>query len=179
MRKAGAVRLERFAPSNLVRRLLVESARVVEAGSASVAASQVAAREVVDARPIELGDELSGRVYWVDRPKFGRGPAVSIAWRDQELLRIDLFEERPHIHYGLAQQRAIDASGAQVHLLPDEHGAGGADRAAFEVERNLAYCIATHPSRRIRRIRIDESTLKRAAAQVREEIIDLAKTHDP
>ncbi len=172
------MRLERFAPSNLVRRLLAESARVVEAGSASVAASQAAAREVIDPRPIELGDELLATAYWVDRPQVGRGPGASVVWRDQELMRIDLFPGGPHIHYGLAQQRAIDASGARVCLLPDECGAAGADRAAFELEHNLPYCIATHPSRRVRRVHVDEPTLARAAAQLREEIIDLAKSHD-
>ena len=178
LRNAGGVRLERFAPSNLVKRLMVESARAVEAGSASVAASQAAAREVIDARPIDIGDELVATAYWIDRSEVGRGPAASVAWRDQELMRIDLFPTGPHIHYGLAQQRAVDASGARVCLLPDEHGAAGADRAAFELEHNLTYCIATHPSRRIRKLHVDNETLARAAAQLREEIIDLVKSHD-
>jgi hypothetical protein len=172
------VRLERFAPSNLLRRLFVETARVVEAGSTSVAASQAAAREIVDPRSIDIGRELVATVYWIDRLDIGRGPGASVFWHDQELMRIDLFEDRPHIHYGLAQNRGIGASAARVSLLPDESGIGGADRAAFELEHNLPYCLAIHPSRRVRRVQLDQQMLARAASQLREEIIDVVKSHD-
>jgi hypothetical protein len=172
------VRLDRFAPSNVLRRLFVEIARVVEAGSTSVAASQAAAREIVDPRPIDIGEDLVATVYWINRPKVGRGPGASVFWHDQELMRIDLFEDRPHIHYGLAQNRGLGASSACISLLPDEFGIGGADRAAFELEHNLPYCLAIHPSRRVRRVQLDQQTLARAASQLREEIIDVAKSHN-
>jgi hypothetical protein len=178
LRKARGVRLERFAPSNVLRRLFVETARVVEAGSASVAASQAAAREVEDSRPIDVGRDLVATVYWIDRPEVGRGPGASVFWHDQELMRIDLFAERPHIHYGLSQNRGLGASSARISLPPEESGIGGADRAAFELEHNLPYCIAIHPSRRVRRVQLDKQTLAHAAVQLREEIIDVAKSHD-
>jgi hypothetical protein len=167
------MRLGRFTPTHVARRFVVGAGRGTVALATSIAARDTPPRDVVDERRVPIGEALLATAYWIDRPEVGRGRGVSVFWRDQELMRIDLFDVGPHVHYGLAQMRALDAAGSSVRL-----SSADADRAVFELEHNLRYAIGTHPSRRVRNIEIEPNVLALAAEQLREELLDLAKTHN-
>jgi hypothetical protein len=119
---------------------------------------------------------LAVRVYWIERP--GEvGPATSVYWGHQELLRIDLFDEQAHLHYGFAPQlRRPGGGGARIFVDVDTDDDRAA-RAAWEVRHNLAWCIATHPSKRVRSLHLDPTELDEVADWVRDQVLDVARSN--
>ena len=135
-----------------------------------------------DNRTFPIGTSLTAHVYWIDRPEGDPrrrdtpevGPAASVFWRKHELLRIDLFDEEPHIHFGLAQMRLY--GNPRVYLCE-----GSVDdrieRAVLELRPNLPWWIRTHPSRKLLRVHLDDAELERAAERLRRELTDLDGRH--
>jgi hypothetical protein len=160
----------------LVKRIVMRTVRPLNAGVTRLLAFGDGAREnLSDVRTVPVGRDVEARVGWIDR-EHDHGPTCSIFGGGQELLRLDLFDEHPHIHYGLAQQRLHGSASARV-LIPESSTAEHIDRAAYEIQHNLRWCLHTHPSRRVRAIRLSDAELEAAADRVRSELCELDRRH--
>lgn len=154
--------------------------RFIRKSMESAAISRLAARArprvgQSDIRSFPLGPAVSLTAYRIDRPGFV-GPAASVYWRDQELLRLDLQHVTPHVHYAFAQSKLWGGGGTRIYLLPmtiEEQ----ADFGAFQIEHNLSWCFANHPDRRVNHSLPRPDGLRGAAQWLREQILDLHRAN--
>jgi hypothetical protein len=155
------------------RRALFEVLNRVEASVVQRRAKRIGPRvSARDHRHRPLEEELRIAAYWIERP--GEvGPAVSVFWRDQEVMRLDLFDEGAHIHYGLAQALVRPGAGSARIYLPPISIEERAERARFELRHNLEWCLRTHPSLPARRVDLDRLDLDGAADWLRAQVLDL------
>ncbi|CRI65720.1 hypothetical protein THIOKS12450012 [Thiocapsa sp. KS1] len=154
-----------------MRGILCRLDSVVIEGLASEAPERVA---VTDLRAFPMGSDVELTVYWLDRPGV-LGPSASVYWQGQELLRMDLHEANPHVHYGLAQARLWRAGGERIYL-PETPIEARAEFAAYQINRNLAWCFANHPDQRAKRSLPDHAVLQEAALWLHERILDLHRS---
>ncbi|UHD14922.1 hypothetical protein [Thiocapsa bogorovii] len=126
-------------------------------------------------RTYPMGPRVELTVYWLDRPGV-LGPSASVYWKNQELLRLDLHEASPHVHYGMAQSRLWHAGGERIYLpeTPIETRAGF---AAYQINRNLAWCFANHPDPQVSVDLPDHAVLQEAAAWLNECILELDRSN--
>lgn len=104
------------------------------------------------------------------------GPAVSVYLDGGEVLRIDLGSE-PHIHYRPVEAAALGPVLPRV-LIGATDRASAIDRAVFEVQHNLAYCLQTDARRRVRASASTDFDFTDVAARLRHELRDLFEQAD-
>ena len=154
-----------------VREILRRLGSAVIEGLSSAAPHRVAVAEL---RSFVMGPDVELTVYWLDRPD-ALGPSASLYWKRQELLRMDLHETNPHVHYGLAQSRLWRAGGERIYI-PEASIEARADFAAYQINRNLAWCFANHPDPIAKLNLPDQAVLQEAASWLRKHILDLHRS---
>jgi hypothetical protein len=129
-----------------------------------------------DVRCLSFLGEFEAEVYWIDRPEQREvGPAISVFLRDQEMLRVDLFAERQHVHYGHDLNRLRPSPTARVHL--PEQVESRAARGSHEVRCNLEYSVRQHPHRAVRRREFPADQMVTVADWVQAQIRNLELIH--
>lgn len=154
-----------------IRAILRRIDSAIVEGLASEAPERVA---VTDLRAFPMGTDVELTVYWLDRPGV-LGPSASLYWKGQELLRMDLHEANPHVHYGLAQARLWRAGGERIYL-PETSIEARAVFAAYQINHNLAWCFANHPDHRAKQGLPDRAVLQEASSWLHERILELHRS---
>jgi hypothetical protein len=131
--------------------------------------------DTCDEREIEVPDPFRLEAYWL-RVGDDEGPAASLFYGVDEILRIDCLRANPHLHYGLAESRHRAPAEARTYFPPASMEEQ-IDRAVFELGRNVAYCTGLHRSWRVRTAPVDEVAFQQAAEVVGEHLRDLVATH--
>jgi hypothetical protein len=109
-----------------------------------------------------LDSALLVSAYWL---RFGgqQGPAMSVHFRGEEILRIDCLNRSPHVHYCHAE--SLPRHGDGRVWLPEQPPEALIDRAQFELTRNLQFSLHLHRSRRVQRHPIDDTRLAEIGAE--------------
>ncbi|SDW78274.1 hypothetical protein [Thiocapsa roseopersicina] len=154
-----------------VRAILRRMDSAVIEGLASAAPERVAVTEL---RAFPMGPDVELTVYWLDRPSV-LGPSASLYWKGQELLRMDLHDANPHVHYGFAQSKLWRSGGERIYL-PETPIETRAEFAAYQIKHNLAWCFANHPDPRAKRSLPDQAVLQEAASWLHKRILDLHRS---
>ena len=105
--------------------------------------------------------ELHVCAYWL-RLEGDEGPAASVFWRDTEIMRIDMLQANPHLHYRFYGSRGhVGASRAQVQPAP---AAVLVDRLEHELAANMAFALHIDPRPAVNRHQLESETVGRVAA---------------
>jgi hypothetical protein len=155
----------RRVPTRLLRRLPARVAVPVLSTRAWPRAHTEDVRVVAVPAPYRL------EAYWL-RIGEDEGPALSLFFAADEVLRVDCLGERGHIHYGLAESRHRGAAESRVYLPPSSVSEQ-IDRATFELARNVAYCTGLHRLRSVRATTVDAEAFAQAADEVGAHLHDL------
>ncbi len=91
-----------------------------------------------DVRVVAVPRPFRLEAYWL-HVGGQQGPAYSLFYEDDEILRVDCLPEGGHIHYGLAEARHRNPAQARVFLPPGPL-ADQVERATFELATNVPYC---------------------------------------
>ena len=130
-----------------------------------------------DVREFEVPAPFRLEAYWL-RVHGDEGPAYSLFYEGDEILRVDCLGEAGHIHYGLAEARHRNPAEARVYLPPGSP-ADQVERATFELARNVAYCTGLHRRRAVRATPVDDEAFARAAAAVGDHLRALVARRSP
>jgi hypothetical protein len=125
--------------------------------------------DVSDLLSMPIQKNVLLEVYWVD---LGRewGPAASVFIGAHEVLRLDCFGGRTgHLHANPRQQVGRRSRMYFPEGSIEEH----IDRAAFELERNLAWCLDRNYLRSINRLHVDAEAASAASAWMRRAMREL------
>lgn len=128
-----------------------------------------------DHREVTVPEPYRLEVYWLCIGE-DIGPAYSLFLRSDEVLRVDLLRDSPHIHYNLAESRYRDGMDHRVYVPPGPEDTL-IDRAVFELVHNIPYCNGRHRDRSIRTQPIDQQAFAVAAEEVGRHLRDLADLH--
>jgi nucleoside-diphosphate-sugar epimerase len=110
-------------------------------------------------------------VYWVDLEHEG-GPAASVFVGAEEVLRLDCFGGRSgHLHVNQRQQAGRRSRMYFPEGTIEDHIA----RAAFELERNLQWCVDKNMLPRINRVSVDATALVAAADWMKQRMLELVE----
>jgi hypothetical protein len=156
----------------LLRRVVVRLAAATAVGALRVVERRPANRSgASEPRVVAVNDDIEVRVRWIDRP--GEvGPTWSAFGGRHEIVRVDLFPGSAHVHPLMGLTLASNVAGHRYRLRGDtfdECIATGVD----ECRRHLAYHVAGHPSRRLRRATPTDEQVARAADWLESELADL------
>ena len=112
-------------------------------------------------------DDVRLEVYWRS-DRGGHGPAASLYFYDDEVLRFDCFGgEEGHCHVNLKQTRG------QRWYYPEGAVKENIKQAGFDIRKNYQFCILSHQDDRIRRLKIDQEKLEVAASQMENRLTEL------
>jgi hypothetical protein len=121
----------------------------------------------------EIQRSVRLETYWVNA-SLGSGPAASLYVFDDEVMRFDCFGGTDgHFHVNRKQTRAFPNSGQARLFFPAGSIEENIERSAFELCANLPYCLLVNASKRIRKMRIEESKLEEAAGIMKAEMLSL------
>ena len=113
-------------------------------------------------------DNVRLEVYWRS-DRGGHGPAASLYFYDDEVLRFDCFGgEEGHCHMNLSQTRG------QRWYYPEAPVKENIKQAGFDLRKNSLFCILSHQDDRIRRLKIDQEKLEVAANQMESRLTEIA-----
>ena len=124
---------------------------------------------------VEVPAPFRLEAYWL-RVGDDEGPAYSLFREDDEVLRVDCLGPKGHIHYGLAEARHRGPAEARVYL-PSSTVDEQVDRAAFELARNVGYCVGLDRRRSVRSTPVDAEAFARAAGEVAGHLHALVARH--
>ena len=115
-----------------------------------------------------IQDNVRLEVYWRDDAG-GRGPASSLYVFDDEVFRFDCFgSDQGHCHINLQQTKGLRwyyAEGTcQEHI----------ERSAFELQKNLPFCLGTNQDKNIQEVKIDWEKLEWAMRQMRKKMLEFS-----
>jgi glycosyltransferase involved in cell wall biosynthesis len=156
-------RLVSALPAWLTRRIRYYSAEPPRS-----VASHISELEV-----LHVQQDIRVEVYWI-AAKLASGPAASVYVFDDEVMRFDCFGSgRGHMHLNLKQSRLIPGGGGAFIRI-----SGGTqddiDRAYFDLNHNLEYCLRLNRNPRVRKIRLNPERLSEAAGWMRDRLTRLA-----
>jgi hypothetical protein len=121
-----------------------------------------------DLTKVPVQDGVWVEVYWRDDAA-GRGPCASLYVRDVEIMRFDCFPgDQGHCHVNFQQNR-----GQRWYYPPGtvrEH----IEQSAFDLGKNVAFCLRSNQDAAIQEMRIDPEKLQEAARRSRERLLALA-----
>lgn len=130
-----------------------------------------------DARTIFVQPGVELDVYWLQAP-FGPAPAASLYVLGDEAMRLDCADgDRAHAHLSIAQAQLLSPGYTARLYFPPGPVAAHVERAAFEVEHNAPFAVATSLDPRLRRLRLDPERLRAAAAAMRAAMLELVERH--
>lgn len=113
-------------------------------------------------------DDVWVDVYWRD-DSAGRGPCASLYVRELELLRCDCFDgDQGHCHVNFEQNRA------QRWYYPPGSVRQHIEQSAFDLGKNVPFCLRSHLDPSIQSLRIDAARLQDVARQARDRLMALA-----
>jgi hypothetical protein len=121
-----------------------------------------------------VDDAIVVSAYWL-RFCDEHGPAISVHFRDEELMRIDCLNRNPHVHYGHAE--SLHRHGHGRVWLPERTAETLIERAEYELTNNLAFSLHLHRSRRAQQHPIDRSRLAAIGAEAAAHLRELVATH--
>ena len=117
-------------------------------------------------------DDVRLEVYWRS-DRGGHGPAASLYFYDDEVLRFDCFGgDEGHCHMNLSQTRG------QRWYYPEGPVKENIKQAGFDIRKNYQFCILSHQDDRIRRLKIDQEKLEVAASQMESRLTEIAAQLD-
>ena len=129
----------------------------------------------------QIQDGVRLEVCWGDST-VGPGPVALLFVFGDEVLRLDCFGEqglRGHFHIN-PEQVALTPGLTPARLFFPEGGyEDHIERAAFELEKNAPAALRMNRNPRLRRIRLDEARLAKAAQDMRAGMFELLVKHDP
>ena len=131
-----------------------------------------------DSRRIRIQDSVVLDVFWVDE-SLGPGPGASLYIHDEEVLRIDCFGKHGltgHYHINPGQAELGSDQPARLFFPPGDYELH-INRASFEIERNLHGMIAMNRHPRIRRVELDQASLRAATQDMRATMLQLVEKH--
>jgi hypothetical protein len=117
-----------------------------------------------DVLRVDVPEPFRLEAYWLHVGD-DQGPAYSLFFEADEILRVDCIGAKGHIHYGLAESRHRSPAEPRVYLPPSDVDQQ-VDRAAFELARNVGYCTGLHRRRSVRTMPVDTDAFARAAHEV-------------
>jgi len=141
------------------------------------ALTQAGRPNVLGLESIAVTPALRLEVCWINAA-LGSGPRASVYTFGDELMRLDCFASgNAHMHLNMTQTQMPSANGVpRLHFQPGDLNAY-ITRAAFELEYNLAFALATHRDRRVRALTAPPERLTQAANWMRERMERLASKH--
>jgi hypothetical protein len=128
-----------------------------------------------DVLRVDVPEPFRLEAYWLHVGD-DQGPAYSLFFEADEILRVDCIGAKGHIHYGLAESRHRAPAEPRVYL-PASTAADQVDRAAFELARNVGYCTGLHRRRAVRRAPVDSAAFAAAADEVATHLHALVARH--
>ncbi|MEX2127595.1 MAG: glycosyltransferase [Xanthobacteraceae bacterium] len=120
--------------------------------------------------------DIRVEVYWVG-PKFGPGPAASVYVFDDEVMRFDCYGGGAgHMHLNLKQSRLTSKGGSARIMMPGSIS-DNIDRACFELNYNLEYCLRLNRKPNIHKTKLKSVRVSEAADWMRDRLKKLAAQH--
>lgn len=108
-----------------------------------------------------VDDEIVVSAYWL-RVNDEQGPAISVHFRAEEILRIDCLDRRPHLHYCQVESRARRGQG---RIWLDERTADHLiERAEYELTHNLDFSLHLVRRRSVQRHQLPRDRLTEVGA---------------
>jgi hypothetical protein len=130
-----------------------------------------------DLRVAPVNCEIELRVRWIDRPGEGEvGPTWSAFGGRHEVVRVDLFPGVAHAHPLMGLALASNVA-AHRYVLPGDTLERAVQSGLDECRRHLAFHVAGHPSRRLRRAVPTEDEVTTATAWLEAQLTDLVERH--
>lgn len=128
--------------------------------------------DVVDRLTVAVDEHIQLEAYWL---RFGgsSGPAVSVSFDDEELLRIDGLVGSPHMHYCQSESRA--RLGQRRVLLPESSDHDLIERTCFEVQHNLGFALHLHRRRSVQRHQVDPIRLASVIDDAHRHLLDCVR----
>ncbi|WCO68666.1 hypothetical protein PO878_07980 [Iamia majanohamensis] len=139
-----------------------------------VAARRHERANVEDVVLLEGPGVLTTSAYWLTT-RGDEGPAASVFYGCEEILRVDVLATAPHVHYGFNRHRGSDGGEGRVYL-PPVVGGDAAARVHHELAHNLPVCLGSHPRRAVRQMRIDQSEAEAVAGRAARHLDALVAT---
>ena len=96
-----------------------------------------------------VDERVSIDTYWLTSPTGQEGPAASVFWGDDEIMRIDILERRPHVHYRLYESLGVPGR-QSVELQPVSAGDPLA-QLRWQLSRNIPYALHLDRRRAVQR----------------------------
>ena len=129
----------------------------------------------------QVQDGVRLEVYWVDST-LGPGPGASLFVLGDEVLRFDCFGEqglRGHFHISPVQVGLTPSPTPARLFFPEGGYEDHIRRAAFELEKNAPAALRMNRDPRLRRVRLDEARLAKAAQDMSAAMSELLAKHGP
>lgn len=125
-----------------------------------------------DLRRHPAGERIVVETYWLESGDDG-GPALSVRVLGEEVWRIDLLAERPHLHFNISDNRATRSPHPTRLVLADD-----AVGPALDLLRsNFAFPLSSNRRRALRRVRPDPDAYLPAIDAAEEHLASLVERY--
>jgi hypothetical protein len=131
-----------------------------------------------DLHVIDIQANVRLEIYWANR-ELGPGPGACLFVLGDEILRLDCFGPAGlggHYHINPRQVELSSPKPARLFFPRGSHEEH-VERAAFELERNLAAALAMNRDARIRRVEVDRARLTEASRDMRRVMLAMLVRH--